>query len=821
MDTLQVTIDTVQTRLRIPSCPISLLGNELLGPGSLDKDNTAEFAVMSCPVTGTAHLRPFQLHPGWFNSNAGNYAKPTKAAGYEVTTDAKWFEPVIFTGAGSYLFCTSPSGEYARTDDTVGINRPIYLSYFGYGAGDVFAVLECGWSDSNSPTAETATIGLRIWSDGLVQIYKNGTLVGSGNISGATLPHTPENATKQTTPATISDKSVDLFIYPARRTDLVIYSGQGNGFVHTFEDLSQNTESNEITPDTKFFVVAIDAATLQLQFCPMTFPATGTIKSRPWQFPVPPQPEQTLWAGWGNPVFSSVTQMAIYGNKTYTSGPGGSNDVTDGLIRNVSDTANFVPDGVLNEALIKMTLTSGGKYTPWVWGMIAEFQPVSNETVATDTPVNEYIMSVGLEMPDDPFGLQGNLSLRMTREEVQLIDDDEDEETPAVATDVEIDLEDEIPTLEMSMRPITFDIGGVIVLDGFTYRPSIKDAIRTSLKRWESDVYDYHRLLESYQFRSRIPLDNFYVSDMVNYVLDEAGIFAGGRNISNINYRFSDIPSRNCDEWNEAIEIGDTGRQALEKIHRFVSDATYGPHPGSDGMEFWFLLPDDMPTTPQLTLYRTIQDAVDNGINEELAPDYLYHSWQEENLVLEANGVFATGINPQTRTIVQSYAVDNASRDPRTPPHERPENWAGYPLDLGVASRSFRDTRATDKAVEALIPIATQVQKVGQFQANTFLLNADGVPVWRFDMVELDGIGARCISSLSAQFMKEVTVGERGEGVTRSAMYTTGLPRGKGGRTLAEIQGAHEARMANRGIQQLMRAPLFATGVLASSGATF
>lgn len=825
-DVLTVTIDHAQQRLRFPSSTIALQGTELLE----DNDGT-RLDVMMAPVINTLILTPYQCDVAWFTSNAGNYAKPTVLSGYEVKTGAKWKERECYVGAGTYLACDDSAGEYARTSTAPGLNRGIYFSFFPYSQGDAFLMYECGWSNSTSPTAETASVGIQIYSDGEVRIYKSGVLQKSNRGGGyrIDIEANTEN---------------NLIILPCRRRELAIFKREfgvlgtktgpmgvqnGGGFVHVFDDIAEDEAAPVIVPNEKFFVIAPSAGSMQIQFAALTFAGSGTALSRLWAMARPPRTGASLFT-WANPApFDSVTNAGIYGDSAYA----GTTGVSSVAFRNDTDTADFVPDGSANQARLKPTLTGDGSYTPFIYGLILQYEEeVADTDSSEEYDLTPFVMSASIECPDDPFGAKMDIEVTLGLEEIQ---DGED---------VTRLLEDEVPYIaSQSWRPIKAALtNGPAFFDGMIRKPKRRDAQYENGLRMAFEARTIASMIETFRFTSRLPFDGYPLCcpveqgvSVVSKILQEVGVFdlLGRVFLSSVYkggttdlYYISATPNSSCEEWNLAAEPGESGRDVFEKVMQLASDCICGEHPGPDGPEFWFLTPEDHAAQPSVcTLYRTLQDAMDAFplLTTEEASELLYSGFDEEVMEIEGTEVQAMGIDPRTDQLLVSWDSADDLADPTIPPSERGSGWMGTPAPIGISSRFFKTQDACDKCVTALMPIATQQQLIGEFDANTIVMCASTadpdtlLPLWRMDKVTLDGIGDRNISSMTGHFIKEIAEGERGEGYTRTAHYTTGAIRGKGGKSAAEIRGIREMRENKRFIDDLNRSPLIATGLLSVS----
>jgi hypothetical protein len=784
MPVLGMTLDHAQLRPdgRRRALVCSWLGRELVDP------QATTGMAWTDPITGTLTIRPSCLETDWYTSNSGRYAKPSIASGYTVKTGSKWFEVEVFAGAGKYLRCDDTSGEYARTSSHPGLNRGMWLSAFVFSAGDVYKLLEAGWSNSSTPTAATADVGVELWSDGRVILYRAGTLVGEGKVSGAARVGKEENST------------LDLIILPGRRRELTFLGSGGDGFSHVFEDIDESSTAPAIVPAaTHFFVVpGPTSPTLQIQFAALQFATSAAAVSRVYQFGVPPKADQALVLDWINPVFGAITNASLYGDTAYA----GSTNVTSVELLDES-LAAFAPDGNRTGCRCRITLSGDGSYAPFVYGATLEY---AGQFASTDDSesydVTDWVMGYQLEVPDSALGVQMGAVL------MGALDVSSDDGYDAT----ELILADEVPEIgSQSFRPARVDVGGVTLMDGRASAPATLDAVRTELRRVSLAVLGLGDRLERFVFRDRVPMDGWPLCDgdgfsAVRYVINRAGIDQGQIKLGTIDYVIGEAPAPETDRWAVAIEPGDTAIAALTRLHRLQADCVFGEHPGLDGPEFWFYPPDQLPTSPVCSLYRSEESAqaeYEERYGLAGALEYMYSDWHETTLELEGNEIWAMGVDARTLDIVQAFAIDEASQDPTLTPSGRPLNWAGQPVPIGISSRMLKRQSDCSRAVEALIPLATALQSACQWRSGVLLNPETGLPVWRMDLVDVEGYGLRRVTSLSARFAKEVPSSRRGAGFAREAMYTAGTPRGRGGVTLSQIQAAQRLASARGAVRDM------------------
>lgn len=775
---LKVIFDHAQTRLSQHAQTIAMRGLDLDGIGT---------DVFIDPVTNTTMLRPMASYDDYWTTNTGILTKPVIGAGLEVKTSAKWKScDMLKSGFAMYACCPDSSGEYVRTDSTVGINRGIFFSGYAFGAGDHFVLWELGWSDSTTPTAETASVGLKVYADFTVDVWVDGEYRGSGKVSGSDRGQ-----------AQSANQLVNMYIVPFRRRELLIYSDKGSGFTFLFDEIDEDETAPIITPDTKFFCIPGSAANLQLLIHPLEFVTSATITSKIFTFAEPPITGSSLRV-WSNAEFDTVTNALVFGNKAYSS-PETTNVSLAELLEDDGATA-FVPTGDgagngLRRCRIRLTLTGDGRYTPFPNGVIMEFAP---ETLTTNDSeefdATDYVLKQSgctFDVPDDGFGG----SFRAELIEPQTI-------------------EESVYALRIqTFRPVSIRLGDVTILDGFLKKPHWFDSTSRWTRKLGFEAVPLHTFMEKYLIRGRIPFDGSPLlrpgtdDSAFRYLFQNTGLDLR-MVFSDVDYYISDIPDQRCEEWNLASEVGETARDSFEKLHRLCADHVYGPHPGVDGIEFWIKSPADIEATePVLTLYRSEEDAIAGGVAEEDAYRYVYRNYHEEVLEVEATEVRVTGINPRDGSIIQAYYNDAAAAAVDTAPSNRPDNWCGFPLGLGVTAREVRSTADAERVAEFLLPIATAARKICEWDCPAWPeYDKDGtsLPLWRMDRVILDGIGevlgdetddgTRLVSSLSTTFKLETD-----DLVCRDVHFTGGTIFGRGGTTVHEIQDIARMRTAGAG----------------------
>lgn len=801
-DVLGITFDHAQQRLKARSTRIALLGEELF-----DERFTGAGNLFMLPGANCLCLKPYQMDAEYDTSNSGNYAKLTIGGGLEVLTSGSWKPHEDFNGAGNFYACDAPgAGEYIRTSAKVGLNRPVVLSVHAYDAGDKYKIADFGYADTAiDPDDSGVGLGFVLWSDGTLEVWKGGSWYA--DLKGLQIDKNHLNR---------------IFIFPCRRRELVVFTAAyQRGTVvpsgvarYTFEDIDEGEAEPVISPHAKFFVRPGGGGTgsLKVQFQPLTFPTAGTSLSRTWSFGDAPREGSTLgdrYFTYWDSAYATRTDPPYTGD-TYT-------DTSAATFLDIRTTVNgaFTPDGVISQVKARCQLTGDGLYTPFLYGVVAWYPAdTRNTNGGAEFEARDWWTKCDLNVPDEPFGARASVEMLVAREYVE----EETDQTELLTSRMH-------EPFTMSWRPVKLERGSAHVLDAVLRRPRLIDSIRDETKRFQFEAQTIFRMLEKHLAVTRMPFDGWLLCHpesrcAVRHVIEEAGIGCD-LVLSDFNYTIGQVPHESCSEWNVAWEVGESALQMLDKLFRLASDGFMGERPAVDYPEFHFRTKEDMDAeAPKLTLYRSVADAMaaEPSLTESEAAELLYDGFREETGEIEAGEVRATGLDPRTGAILQSVARNDALTDPEVAPSAREPGWCGFPLTAGVSSRTFRQQEDCDKAVTALLPVATQQLTVGEFNANTLLLTIDGRPLWRGDKVTLDGIGDRQISSFHCSFDKEVPDdnGRLSDGYySRRATYTIGAPLGKGGTSMQDIQAQQEIRSFEAFVNDLRRAPLEATGIIA------
>ena len=668
------------------------------------------------PVTNTLMLRPGPLYDAWYTLNTGIYAKYAKAD-LTFETAANWSNDysLATVAAGPWLSSNQAAAGWLMTP-SLGKNRGIYLSIFNYSAGDNFVLAEFGWG--NNPVYNlSGRIGLRLYSGGDLEIWKDASLVGVYNVSGAI------------SGTNIGASEYGLLLIPGRRRELIVLSRNGNGFSHVFDDIEESDTDPVITPAGVFWV-DLPTATAKIQIAPLQYNVTGYATSDDFQLSEAPSGTDTLET-FTNAAFAGGAgqNFRIYGDPPFGGSP---TTTTQASLIGPTGSA-FVANSVNKSVRIKATLTGDGAYTPFVYGAQIAYAAILENTADEETDLTPWIESVNLEVPDDPTSVSVSLSVIGPE-----------------------DAEGTVPDLRLvTNRPVKVSLTHTLI-DGVGEAPEWDMSTSDASQRARLEVRDRWKALENYMFRERQVLDGYRLKDALTFCLLRAGLEAADLDLDDPDFYLDDIPQDKAGDFNVVIEIGDT---AAEWIQRLIEDyaATYhwGFEPTTGGIKFVFKSPETLDLRGEaITLYASRQDAIDDGILEVDAWKHVFRSFTERRLEPEANDIRVTGWDPRSRRPIQSHYPDESSQDPTLAVASRPENWLGEPRRYGLLEPAINSQDVCDRAATLLFERLTPVQRLAEITCE-FLLDSDLIPIWRGRDIKLDGQGRYRVLSLRSTFDHE------------------------------------------------------------------
>lgn len=718
-------------------------------------------------ITQTGMLAPLPLTPEWETTTSGDYARLGKSAytfdlppfvaegtpppypdGSPGSPD-KWNE-FNYGLSGDVFMQAQGVNDRAITNARYDKNRAFHLAWFAYNEGKTSQVqIEFGW------ISENGFIGCYCWTDGKIQIFKNGTQVGQGNAferkvttqtiygkerSSQNLHHKARKGDAKQ----LAQQLVQMQIIPCRRRDLLFLTNQGGGFRFTFADLDPDNPDNEITPAKARFFWRVSQGQATVQCAPLRFKTSGYLLSDAFTLSEPPV---SLANGGHNATVSAYLDQPGLGTGTY--------GVT---LIDASDVSlpEFHPNNTKDRVRLKVDLTSDGTGSYWVYGAAGVFDAITKNTQEkgySSTDITSYVQQASLSVPENPadvlFKVTCNKPLDMEEAGTYFIS-------------------------QVANRSIEAGFDGISFLTGRSKTPNRKNGNTDDNSHLMLEFRDRCKALEEYRFKQALPYDGMELADALTSIVMLVGIPAEQILIAPFGFNLPTIGQSSEGEFALYPEVGD---KAIDWLLRLLN--TYAPHcdwgfvPTADGSIFMVRSLDDLNAQdPVYTLYTSIDDAINiGGLSRSDAPMFVCRTMDYTPIECEANDIYVTGRDPRTAQIIQVRLQDTASCDPTTIPSLRPRNWLGEPRPYAWADPSITDIDTASWVAACLQRRLTQTRELYPFTTE-FMVTEDGSPVWKGDVITLYGIGDVRITTLSAQFQ---TVGD--ELIWRPTHYTSEFVR--------------------------------------------
>lgn len=688
---LVITLNHSQKRLRLDRLPVVAAG--------LQFNTEFQSGVWSCPVKNVTMLFPRCLSGSWSTSNAGDYEKLSKAD-YTLADGSKWEDRQNQAMTGPWL-CTIDSDYNAAAVVTTapGKNRGQYIAWYAFGEGSSFVQMECGWGGDG--VFADAEVALRFNSNGSVLVYKNNELVGQGNYSGT--------KSGQNT----SGSLVQIMLLPWCVRELLVYSiSAGNGFSHVFADIDPTDEDPTIVPADNFWW-KVPAGATQVMCAPMKFAESGYASSEKLSFFEAPLGTD-VFEIWENPSWPGADDdYKLYGDPPFEG------TVTfEAELRSEDDSTTFTADGIEKVCRIRKTLGGDGNYTPFTYGAQISYASTLANTdgeSSEELKVTRLEFSVG-EEPSEvemEFSVQNPYALQVT--------------APGCMSQTNL--------------PVKFELDGVTWMDGKSQPIREEADINEETGFGDFTIRDGWVSLENYLFVEQFPLDDVRLDWAIAALVQAGGYELSDMIISESTYRFPKIVGETAEDWNVLIKPGDTAADWLRRIMEdYAADWHYGFRPTVDGIIFYALSPEDLPSVPQITLYRSIEDAVvEGGIPEEDAWKYLVRSFVRTPVPLEANDIRVSGEDPVTGKLIQSYKYDTDSIDPEIAVASRTTKWIGEIRRTGLYNNGLRTQADTDWACEVIYNrLFNEFGALVEIESE-ILRDEDDVPLWKSSLIEIFG----------------------------------------------------------------------------------
>lgn len=756
---LSYVLDHAQRRLARSRIGLTAGGDELSG-------DVAQNVFLE-PTSKALMLLPssmaYDFHAG---NDAGRFKEPKSA--YTLPTPGNWKEgKAPIPEDGPYLVNEGGVNEPVLLTQPLGKNRGFALSIFVYGAGASGSgeVIQFGVTENAGTTIARE---FRLYADGLLEYWLDDVFQTSVRLSLGS-----------------NRQYIDLTVLPFRRRELLVLTTRSEGAVIVMDDIPEEASDPTAWSSEAQLYWYVPQGVARVQTHRVGFPTLGFATSKPYQFVQAPPTGAGLETFTNDAPAAAITTARVLGDSSFS----GTASVSAVAIVGEDGVSGFTPNGSVRDCRLKVNLTGDGTCTPFVYGVHMAYAAVFDNTDGESSVVlDPYIMASGrttIEVPDDPGGVQVRMDLNYP-------------ET--------LDASDAPKLLTVTNRPLKVFADDLPLIDGVTVEANFADETNDESRRVEIVAEDRWSLLRRFVFRDRVPLDGMHLTRAslpcaVRFVANAAGIPDSELDLEEDPFRIPEIPGATCGEYNFLIEFGDSAAAVLERLHEeYAASFALGFKPTATVPKLLFRDPESLSSAPVVTLYRSAEDAELAGVEEPAF--FTYGDFRAHPLEIESNEVRVQGVNPRTGVPFQAFWVDYGSQDPTLAPSARPDNWVGMPLCLGVQDPRITTMAAAERCVRYLAPIASARRFAAEWTCLWPFYEAGGVkvPVWRWDVVALDGRGEYRVSCLSATSVAEFAA-EEGGFFYRECRMTgirvgTGTPYGQGGRDLDGMRAA--ARLAAR-----------------------
>ena len=669
-----------------------------------DDFNTGQFFsdTFIDPLTSTLMLRPRPFYPAWYTSNTAPYDKLGLA---DFGLGATWSVTDI-TGVGGSKFLegpTSAKGTSVITTATYAKNTGFYVAFFGYSEGSRYTLAEFGWDAGGSVSSNTAC---RLYSDGLVEVWRNGVKVVEGQVSGAKGG------------ATIQNTLIELVLIPCRRRELLVLSTAGNGVRAIFPDILDSDTNPTITPATQFWIKM--NGTVKFQAAPLKFATSGYASSQLYDLAEAPAVAAVLET-YTNASWGSGTAM-IYGDQSYRTG---NSDAVVASITETDGTTTFVPDGVKTQIRVRAAMTGNGLSTPVVYGISGGYKALSANTDGSESAnLSTYWQGMSFSVPET-----GGATLRW-------------------------DLFDPLGIglygLEShANKPTKTTLGTTVFHNGITEPIEWIEGTTPSLGRATLTSNSHiTQLLKTYMFRERMVFDGMLISHassdcVIKRLVELVGGSSADLALETATVRAGDIAPAQCGDFSEIADIGENAWSFLSRMMQdYLGGWWYGEYPHATTPKFTTKSPATMnAAASKFTFYDTIANAIAAGKSASEAWRYVYRQQRYHYINPEANEIIVTGFDPRLQQTVQAVKRDTASIDPTVAPSARPTNWIGGTSRLGLINKGLASQDLVDSAAGLLYDRCSPARQINEIEVELPVISdVTGFPVWVSDKVTLNGI---------------------------------------------------------------------------------
>lgn len=666
--------------------------------------NSLSSNVWVDPVNFTLMLIPAPLTPEWQTTSTGIYARLV-AGDFSFATAASWTDSIKNGGASSFVTCLDATlSEVGITTTSWAKNRAFYLGFYASNWGnDRFRQLSCGWNDTGD---ENVGVVFDFYSDGDYECYKDGVFVASGKYTGG-------RSKSQT-----SNTFVSLILLPYRQREILVYSNYGHGESVIFDDILEDDPDPTITSAGKFWV-KFHAGKAEFECAPVRYPSSGYGVSIETHFRTAPSAGAT-------PSYTTFRGFPGYGTQGYDTN----------LVETDGSTV-FTPNGTKTACRIKVDLTGDEESTAFIYGSFVEYP---GEQAFTDdseeVELLDYIIKASLEVPEHAANVSLSLQVR------------------------DPDLWDPYLVYKTSNRPLNLILGPYTIIEGRT-DPITAPVVPTGVMQpYTLHVRTAYKALENYIFPDDVPLDGLSFEDAFKIPLYRIGMDDTRISILNTSYTIPDGGPNSEGGFNLIIKAGERASEVLDRLrssyaplHNFDFVPTY------DGVIARLADATALGDTPLLTLYTSADDAYAYWISEgytdqeagELIPRRAIQVLDEKIIEPEANDVYVIGMDRRKLRPLIARKSSETDSDPTTPPSLRGDNWLGEIRRYSWVDNTLTTIDVCETACDLLYQRLAHRRELIEVKVD-WILDVGGLPLWRGDVVTIDGLGDYRIISFNTTY---------------------------------------------------------------------
>lgn len=654
------------------------------------------------PLTGMIIQQPKPVKDDWATTTTGAYARLAKAD-YTLTTSAAWVENHRELAGNIYLEGLG-TNEQVETASSYPDDQPWYFSVFVPGIQKLGAqtVLEFGWGTGGS------SLSFRLRANGQLAIYDGSDLIETGTLA--------YQAAAYGVAKSLNLQTINFMVLPIRplragaESDegmIVIATDQGGGHVLRLADLG----TDPILPSaTLWWQVPIGKPSVQV--AKVNFDTQGILWGPLRSLRYAPASGRT----WAARAFESSI------------GPSSGGATTTYQLYRADRTTVFSPDGTLDQCVPRVQLDSLGGATLAIEAFDLEFSPTTTTTYDDPIEIRDKV-SVSFKVDEEGTGTAQISGLRGALEDLGVDRPHLIGHRPFGLSLVDIDTDERFYFMRGTLMPShTPAEGGTgdVVADEVVWEGQDRSAILMQ-----------HRPVEG------LPFDDELVSDALGWLVSRAGFTVADHTaISTSALRVAPSTGIALGKWARLPERGESIQEILNKFKDdYLTDwwGGWGPSGVGDdpgGGVLWRMVsPDDLPTTPAITIYEKDTDALAASVPAASLSQHLLQRIERHPVMAEANQTIMVTQNPRDGRIYFGQFDDTASQAPGTAPASRSEDWAGQTIRVISVDPLIETQANADYFADLLGARLAAARHLADLHCR--LLVVDGSLLWNTQIIRL------------------------------------------------------------------------------------